>query len=105
MMVPCTLPGLDIKAAPIFVISVTCITVDDVLGKVRNRILYRLNKLSEGNLGSEIRLYEDCPSDRFPEDVKKPRIELFAFKLAFADGEPSEEQKNTAILFGVENGA
>jgi hypothetical protein len=25
-----------------------------------------------------------------------------AFKLAFADGEPSEEQKNTAILFGVE---
>jgi hypothetical protein len=22
--------------------------------------------------------------------------------LAFADGEPSEEQKNTAILFGVE---
>jgi hypothetical protein len=79
------------------------ITVEDVMGKVRNRILYRLNKLSEGNLGSEIRLYEDCPSDRFPEDVKKPRIELFAFKLAFADGEPCEEQKNTAILFGVEN--
>jgi hypothetical protein len=78
------------------------ITVEDVLEKVRNRILYRLNKLSEGNLGSEIRVYEDCPSDRFPEDVKKPRIELFAFKLAFADGEPSEEQKNTAILFGVE---
>jgi hypothetical protein len=73
-----------------------------VLAKVRNRILYRLNKLSEGNLGSEIQVYEDCPSDSFPEDVKKPRIELFAFKLAFADGEPSEEQKNTAILFGVE---
>jgi hypothetical protein len=78
------------------------ITVEDVLEKVRNRILYRLNKLSEGNLGSEIHVYEDCPSDRFPEDVKKPRIELFAFKLAFADGELSEEQKNTAILFGVE---
>jgi len=78
------------------------IIVEDVLEKVRNRILYRLNKLSEGNLGSEIRVYEDCPSDRFPEDVKKPKIELFAFKLAFADGEPSEEQKNTAILFGVE---
>lgn len=80
------------------------ITVYDVLEKVRNRILYRLNKLSEGNLGSEVRVYTDCPSDRFPEDVKKPKIELFAFKLAFApptaDG-PSEEQKNTAILFGV----
>ena len=44
------------------------IIVEDVLEKVRNRILYRLNKLSEGNLGSEIRVYEDCPSDRFPED-------------------------------------
>jgi hypothetical protein len=79
-----------------------CISVDNVIDKVKNRILYRLNNLSEGNLGSEIRVNEDCPSDRFPEDVKKPRIELFAFKLAFADGQPSEEQKNTAILFGVE---
>jgi hypothetical protein len=26
---------------------------------VKHRILYRLNKLSEGNLGSEIRVYED----------------------------------------------
>jgi len=68
---------------------------------VKNRILYRLNNLSEGNLGSEIRVNEDCPSDRFPEDVKKPRIELFAFRLAFADGELSREQVNTAILFGV----
>jgi len=78
------------------------ITVEDVLGKVKNRILYRLNNLANGNLGSEIRVYEDCPSDRFPQDVKKPRIELFAFKLSFTDGEPSEEQKNTACLFGVE---
>jgi hypothetical protein len=77
------------------------ITVDDVLQKAGNRILYRLNKLSEGNLGSEIRVYEDCPSDRFPEDIKKPRIELLAFRLAFADGQLSQEQVNTAILFGV----
>jgi len=90
------------KGCTYFCDQCDCITVDDVLEKVRNRILYRLNKLSEGNLGSEIRVYQDCPSDRFPADVKKPRIELFAFKLAFADGQPSEEQKNTAILFGVE---
>ena len=56
------------------------IVVHDVLEKVRHRILYRLNKLSEGNLGSEIRVYTECPSDRFPHDVKKPKIELFAFK-------------------------
>jgi hypothetical protein len=79
-----------------------CITVKDVIGKVKNRIFYRLNNLSKNNLGSECRVYTECPSQRFPEDVKKPKIELFAFKLAFADGELTEEQKNTAILFGVE---
>lgn len=77
------------------------ITVDDVIGKVKNRILYRLNNLAENNLGSEVRAYTECPSNRFPEDVNKPKIELFTFKLAFADGELSQEQKNTAILFGV----
>lgn len=78
------------------------IKVDDVIGKVRNRILYRLNNMAEHNLGSEVRVYVECPSDRFPKDVKKPKIELFSFKLAFNDGELTEEQKNTAILFGVE---
>ena len=86
----------------------SCITVNDVVGKVKNRILYRLNNLSENNLGSEVRVYTQCPSDRFPEkdkngkEIKKPKIELFAFKLAFSDGELNEEQKNTAILFDVE---
>ena len=80
----------------------SCITVEDIVGKVKNRILYRLNKLAENNLGSEVRVYAKCPSDRFPEDVKKPKIELFVFKLAFSDGEPTEEKRNTAILFGVE---
>ncbi|RLB60395.1 MAG: hypothetical protein DRG80_05395, partial [Deltaproteobacteria bacterium] len=85
------------------------IQVDDVIGKVKNRVLYRLNNLSENNLGSEVRVYTECPSDRFPEkdkngkEIKKPKIELFAFKLDFAEGEPTDEQKNTAILFGVEN--
>ena len=78
------------------------IKVDDVIGKAKNRILYRLNNLSNNNLGSEVRVYTKCPSHRFPEDIKKPKIELFAFRLAFSDGEPTEELKNTAILFGVE---
>lgn len=84
------------------------ITVQDVIGKVRTRILYRLNNLADNNLGSEIRVKASCPSGRFPEkdkngkEIKRPKIELFACRLAFADGELSEEQKNTAILFGVE---
>ena len=84
------------------------ITVENIIEKVRSRILYRLNNLANNNLGSEIRVKAPCPSDRFPEkdkkgkEIKRPKIELFACKLAFADGELSEEQKNTAILFGVE---
>jgi len=85
------------------------ITVPDVIDRVKNQILYRLNNLADNNLGSEIRVHAPCPSDRFPEkdkngkEIKRPRIELFACNLAFADRELSEEQKNTAILFGVED--
>jgi hypothetical protein len=79
----------------------SCITVDDVIDKVKNRILYRLNNMAEKNMGSEIRVYVECPSTRFPEEVKKPKIELFAFKLAFSDGELTQEQRNTAIVFDV----
>jgi len=77
------------------------IVVEDVLGKVRNRILYRLNHLAQNALGSECRVYTECPSPRFPEDVNKPKVELFAFRLAFSEGEPKREQQNTAALFGV----
>ena len=91
------------KGCTYFCNQCASITVEDVIGKVKNRILYRLNNLSNNNLGSEIRLYTDCPSQRFPEDVKKPKIELFAFRLAFSDGELTEEQRNTAILFRVED--
>jgi hypothetical protein len=90
------------KGCTYFCDQCACITVEDVISKVKNRILYRLNNLSNNNLGSEVRVYTQCPSDRFPEEVKKPKIELFAFKLAFADGELTEEQKNTAILFRVD---
>jgi hypothetical protein len=90
------------KGCTYFCNQCSCITVEDVIGKVKNRIRYRLNNMAQQNLGSEVRVYVQCPSDRFPEDVKKPQIELFAFKLAFNDGEPTDEQRNTAILFDVD---
>jgi hypothetical protein len=49
------------------------ITVEDVIGKVKNRIRYCLNNLADNNLGSEVRVYTECPNTRFPEDVKKLR--------------------------------
>ncbi|ODS30014.1 MAG: hypothetical protein SCARUB_04878 [Candidatus Scalindua rubra] len=74
------------------------ITVNDVTRKVRNRILYRLNNLSKNNLGSECRVYTDCPSNRFPEDVKKPKIELFALR-----GVGSTSQRPSNSLSMMEN--
>jgi hypothetical protein len=91
------------KGCTYFCNQCASISVDDIIGKIKNRIFYRLNNLSNNNLGSEVRVYTECPSTRFPEDVKKPKIELFAFRLAFADDELTDEQKNTAILFGVED--
>jgi hypothetical protein len=97
------------KGCTYFCDHCSCITVNDIIGKVKNRILYRLNNLADNNLGSEIKVHAPCPSDRFPEknkngkEIKKPRIELFVCRLAFADGELSKEQKNTAILFDVED--
>ena len=90
------------KGCTYFCDQCSCITVEDVIEKVKNRVLYRLNNMAEQNLGSEVRVYTQCPSHRFPEDVKKPKIELFAFKLAFNNGDLTDEQKNTAILFGVD---
>jgi hypothetical protein len=89
------------KGCTYFCDQCSCIRVDNVIGKVKNRILYRLNNMAEQNLGSEVRVYAECPGNRFPEDVKKPKIELFAFKLAFNDGELTQEQRNTAIVFDV----
>jgi len=77
------------------------IKIDNVIPLVKQRILYRLNKLPNINLEKESRVHTDCPSNDFPSDIKTPRIELFAFKLTFCDGNPTLEQKNTAALFGV----
>ena len=92
------------KGCTYFCNDCTNITVPNVREKVRSRIFYRLNRMAENPehpLGRQSRITAECPSDRFPEDVKKPKIELFTFKLAFSDGNPSLEQQNTAHLFGV----
>ena len=96
------------KGCTYFCDQCEAIKVENIIEKVRNRILYRLNKANENNLGSEIRVYAPCPSERFPEknkkgkEIKRPKIELFACKLAFSDGDIPKEQRNTATLFRVD---
>jgi hypothetical protein len=86
---------------------VKAITVKILLERSKTAFFSRLNKVNENNLGSEIRVYAPCPSERFPEknkkgkEIKRPKVELFACKLAFSDGNIPLGQKNTAILFGV----
>ena len=95
------------KGCTYFCEQCEAIKVSNVIEKVRQRILYRLNKFPNGNFGSEIRVYAPCPSDRFPDKnkkgkvIKRPKIELFACKLAFSNGDIPTVQRNTAILFGV----
>jgi hypothetical protein len=79
----------------------SCIKVTDIIPKVRNRIISQLNNLPKNKLGSECRVTIECPRDDLPDDAKKPKIELFAFKLAFAESKETAEQKNSAHLFGV----
>jgi len=68
------------KGCTYFCNECSCITVSDAIDKVRKQVLYRLNNLAENNLGSEVRAYTQCPSERFPEEIRKPRIELFALR-------------------------
>jgi len=77
-------------------------TADGMIGKIRSRVLYRLNHMDEHPLGSEIRVKIQCPAKCFPEDVEIPKVEVFVCKLAFSDGAPTEEQQNTAILLDLE---
>ena len=95
------------KGCTYFCEQCEAIKVENIIEKVKSRILHRLNKLDENNLGSEIRVYAPCPSEKFPEkdkkgkEIKRPKVELFACKLAFSDGDMPIGQRNTAILFGV----
>jgi hypothetical protein len=95
------------KGCTYFCEQCEAIKVENIIEKVKSRILHRLDKLDENNLGSEIRVYTPCPSEKFPEkdkkgkEIKRPKVELFACKLAFSDGDMPIGQRNTAILFGV----
>jgi hypothetical protein len=96
-----------LKGCTYFCHECKAIAVENVIEKARNRILYRLNKFPNNNFGSEIRVYAPCPSERFPEknkkgkEIKRSKVELFACNLAFSDADIPTEQRNTAILFAV----
>jgi hypothetical protein len=79
----------------------SCIEIHHIISKVKRQILYRLNHLNKVNLDKAFKIKWEC--HYIPENkVKKPpRVELLCMKLGFIDEKPSQNQINTAMLFGV----
>jgi hypothetical protein len=81
----------------------SCIDIHDVIFRVRRQIMYRMNNLNKVNLDKVFRIKCECPYipiDRFTRK-KPPKIEVLSMKLGFIDDKPSQNQINTAMLFGV----
>jgi hypothetical protein len=72
-----------------------------VMDRVKKQIFYRLNNLNKVDLEKSFKIKIDCPCDTLPEKIKRPRIEALVMKLGVMDESVSQNQINTAILFGV----
>jgi hypothetical protein len=73
----------------------------EVIGRVKKQVFYRLNNLAKVDLEKAFKVKIDCPCNTLPEKIKRPRFEALVMKIGVMDGSVSENQKNTAILFGV----
>jgi len=58
-----------------------------VIENVRQRILYRLEHPETIVPGKQIRIRVDCPSSNFPQDVKRPKVEILSLSLEPANPE------------------
>ncbi|MBU2454622.1 MAG: hypothetical protein KJ668_15050 [Proteobacteria bacterium] len=80
----------------------SCIDVHDIVFRVKKQIMYRLNNLNIVNLDKAFRIKCECPFVPEGKVMKKtPKVEVLSIKLEFIDEKPSQNQMNTAMLFGV----
>jgi hypothetical protein len=82
--------------------SCSSIAVDNVVKKVRDRVLYRIEDPAKIIPGKECRVKIECPNPKFPEDVKRPKISILSFTLENASNELSPVDTNNLKFFGVE---
>lgn len=71
-----------------------------IIENIRRRILYRVTNPEKIVPGKEIRIRVECPSDTFPENVKRPNVEVLTLSLEEANPE------NPSIfnqIFGLED--
>jgi len=75
------------KGCTYFCDECKCIEFRGIIKNVRQRILRRLNHPEKIVLGKEIRVRVPCPSSNFPDDVKRPKVEVLTLFLKEADPE------------------
>jgi len=56
-----------------------------IIQNARQKILYRLADPSRLIPGKEIRIKTDCPSNRFPSDISRPKVEVLTLSLKEAN--------------------
>jgi hypothetical protein len=82
--------------------SCSSITVDNIVQKVHDRVLYRIEDPARIIPGKESRVKVECPNPIFPEDVKRPKITIISFTLENASEELSAIDANNLKFFRVE---
>lgn len=82
--------------------SCASISVDNVVQKVHDRVLYRIEDPARIIPGKESRVKVECPNPDFLEDVKRPKITLFSFTLENASEDLSAVDVNNLRFFRVE---
>jgi hypothetical protein len=63
-----------------------------IIENVRQRILCRLNNPEKIVPGKEIRIRVECPSPNYPDDVKRPKVEVLTLSLEEANPEKPTTQ-------------
>lgn len=79
------------------------VRVNGIIDRARNQIMTRLNNLAKVDLDKSFKIKTKCPCSTFPEDNKRPVIEVLNMKLVPDEGDPSDENSGLAMLFGVKD--
>jgi hypothetical protein len=82
--------------------SCASITVDNVVQKVRDRVLYRIQDPAQIVPGKECRVRTECPNANFPKDIKRAKITILSFSLENASEELPVIDSNNLTFFRVE---
>ena len=82
--------------------SCASITVDNVVQKVHDRVLYRIQDPAQIVLGKECRVRAECPNANFPKDIKRPKLTILSFTLENASDVLSAVDSNNLKFFRVE---